>query len=65
MLNEPSKLYNTLLKIYVNKFNRLEKSKKKKIAIKKRPKSLNFKGLFSGDDEALEVDAGDNATTRR
>ena len=46
MLNEPSKLYNTLLKIYVNKFNRLEKSKKKKIAIKKRPKSLNLKGLF-------------------
>lgn len=65
MLNEPSKLYNTLLKIYVNKFNRLEKSKKKKIAIKKRHKSLNLKGLFSGDDEALEVDAGDNATTRR
>ena len=65
MLNEPSKLYNTLLKIYVNKFNRLEKSKKKTIAIKKRPKSLNLKGLFSGDDEALEVDAGDNATTRR
>ena len=46
MLNEPFKLYNTLLKIYVNKFNRLEKSKKKKIAIKKRPKSLNLKGLF-------------------
>ena len=65
MLNEPFKLYNTLLKIYVNKFNRLEKSKKKKIAIKKRPKSFNLKGLFSGDDEALEVDAGDNATTRR
>ena len=65
MLNEPFKLYNTLLKIYVNKFNRLEKSKKKKIAIKKRPKSLNLKELFSGDDEALEVDAGDNATTRR
>ena len=65
MLNEPFKLYNTLLKIYVNKFNRLEKSKKKKIAIKKRPKSLNLKGLFSGDDEVLEVDAGDNATTRR
>ena len=39
MLNEPFKLYNTLLKIYVNKFNRLEKVRRKRLLLKKDQKA--------------------------
>ena len=55
-LDEASKLYNILLEIYANKFNRLEINKKKKIAIKNRPKNLSLKGLFLEDHKTLEDD---------
>ena len=57
VLDQASKLYNTLLEIYANKFSRLEKNKKKNIAIKNRPESLSlFNGFFSEDDQTLEGD---------
>ena len=57
VLDQASKLYNTLLEIYANKFSRLEKKKKKNIAIKNRPESLSlFNGFFSEDDQTLEGD---------
>ena len=34
VLDKASRLYNTLLELYANKFNRLEKNRKKKIIIK-------------------------------
>ena len=56
VLDQASKLYNTLLEIYANKFNRLEKNNKN-IAIKNRPERLSlFNGFFSEDDQTLEGD---------
>ena len=56
VLDKVSKLYNMLLKIYTNKFNRSEKKKKKKIAIQNRPETLSLKGLYPEDHKTLEGD---------
>ena len=57
MSDKVSKLYYRLLEIYVNEFHRLEKTNKKKVAIKNKSKP---RGLFLEDDKTLKDDKIDD-----
>ena len=66
MLDTASNVYNNLLKIYSEQFNKFKPNKNKKIAFKNRPKSLslkehyNFEGWFYEDED----EESDDKSTR-